>query len=1390
MENDLNLMLDNAKRYNDPKSTLYKDACKLKKITKETSKELHDLMEKQKLHASNKSREKKLKLLQEIAELSGEELDQVVHHTEEAQNLEELEDDDENESEDEENLSEEEELETSKSKKSINLNSTDEIELETSKTNRRSKNNSKLITSMWSLFDYIKDLKHSNQSLIDPFLKLPSKRLYPDYYEEIKNPIAMNIIKKRLNKRLYKSFKDFNNDLELIFQNAMQYNLEESVIYSNAKRLLEGLKQKSSEITTNNPDILIQSSPQQQATPTRKSLKLKQQQQQNASEAPVQIKPLSKLPKFADYKEKMIYLYNYINDFQIEDRELAPPFRHLPSRTDYPDYYNIIKKPIDLSKIWNKINHLQNSYANLDDMCADMALMFENACIYNEPTSTLYKDALNLQRALFLRRDEILTNESSDLNEQECLAADFVQNQVQELIETLFDCCMQHQDLEGRVLSESFLDLYNLFDLELKETNIDSIEPIKTFNLIQNRIKNRVYTRIDLFQDEIFEVFNQIRIKSYFDLTKYQKHQIHRYSQLYKDAYELQRYFIQKRDELCRNGELLQSGALAYKLTSLDSYLSSFMGTSVNHFDEAEALLVEQQFKPLEIKLDQTKTSKNTSLVFSIGNFYYLNRNLIKKALNLEVNSNNENLIVCILAQNQNKSQIIVQVYLKQSDEEFFDLNLVKTRRFFSQEVFKSDLYALIDLDQVNEMLPCLVIGFKEYLTSEANFSKPPESTIDVCLKKEDIFVCESIYSTRFHYFRRLVNKKWSPLQFINANSQLNPLVYNFTFTKRPSPLVLERNYPNEDYIQELYKNIDSKLEEINSKSSIFKHFYRETIQFDSAPSNLVSKDADEMEATQIEVEDPELMKTAKYYEQLVYKPNDILYKLGDFVYVKYQQIDAAIHQMADPDTRAPLIVRIDRMYSIQNESTISYFVRGPVFLRPADIPHEPTRLFYRNEVFKEVTRELTVNMEQIIGTKKCVVMNPKKYCTSRPTEINEQDVFVCETKYSLQNKVFRKFTKCLRKFELSVKCSEDEVYFMRKELVLRRHLSPFLIDLKINYQDTGTDYLKNFNDPNILAEGEETEWKDDENSSQSMTEHMDTTQTVNPSTPIVNSSAKAVFLNENSNSQSSKKVRVKRMKKTGFNLFSKDFRKSLRDTQSSLSFTDMSKEVGMRWKALSDKERAAYEERAIIETAKEAEKRAAEEAASKQQQQISANIPIIKQQAPPVIVYQQQQQQQTPAPVPATVVQTNQTTIQQTVYNNLEQQVKQPAQETAKQVLHKEAYVRYIANMKKQQQFFQSAAWNNPGANVSIITHSDWYNGLDVRMNRFKENKVQLPPTAWIENCSSNQVLQNLISLRYYLLNDAITIQKDQLETDELEMMQTDAEDSENTESNTLTVL
>lgn len=77
-----------------------------------------------------------------------------------------------------------------------------------------------------------------------PFLRKPSKRQYPDYYELIKRPIALDDIKKQLDSDGYSNLEDVKADFELLFGNAKQYNQTESEIFQDAKELL---------VSTNHP---------------------------------------------------------------------------------------------------------------------------------------------------------------------------------------------------------------------------------------------------------------------------------------------------------------------------------------------------------------------------------------------------------------------------------------------------------------------------------------------------------------------------------------------------------------------------------------------------------------------------------------------------------------------------------------------------------------------------------------------------------------------------------------------------------------------------------------------------------------------------------------------------------------------------------------------------------------------------------------------------------------------------------------------------------------------------------------------------------------------------------------------------------------------------------
>ena len=84
---------------------------------------------------------------------------------------------------------------------------------------------------------------------------------------------------------------------------------------------------------------------------------------------------------------------------------LCEPFQKLPSRRRYADYFKEIKNPIALEQIQAKV--LREEYNSLNELAADLSLMFDNAKQYNRPDSKIFKDAARLHKAMQVKFQEI-----------------------------------------------------------------------------------------------------------------------------------------------------------------------------------------------------------------------------------------------------------------------------------------------------------------------------------------------------------------------------------------------------------------------------------------------------------------------------------------------------------------------------------------------------------------------------------------------------------------------------------------------------------------------------------------------------------------------------------------------------------------------------------------------------------------------------------------------------------------------------------------------------------------------------------------------------------------------------------------------------------------------
>lgn len=67
------------------------------------------------------------------------------------------------------------------------------------------------------------------------------------------------------------------------------------------------------------------------------------------------------------------------------------PFRQPvePDTLGIPDYFNIIKNPMDLRTIRDKLN--EGKYSDPWEYVDDVWLMFDNAWLYNRKTSRVYR---------------------------------------------------------------------------------------------------------------------------------------------------------------------------------------------------------------------------------------------------------------------------------------------------------------------------------------------------------------------------------------------------------------------------------------------------------------------------------------------------------------------------------------------------------------------------------------------------------------------------------------------------------------------------------------------------------------------------------------------------------------------------------------------------------------------------------------------------------------------------------------------------------------------------------------------------------------------------------------------------------------------------------------
>lgn len=75
------------------------------------------------------------------------------------------------------------------------------------------------------------------------------------------------------------------------------------------------------------------------------------------------------------------------------------PFLSPVNGEEVPDYYTVIKNPMDLSTMESKMEN--NQYQTIDDMVKDAQLVFDNCKLYNPASSPYAKSAVKLEKFLY-----------------------------------------------------------------------------------------------------------------------------------------------------------------------------------------------------------------------------------------------------------------------------------------------------------------------------------------------------------------------------------------------------------------------------------------------------------------------------------------------------------------------------------------------------------------------------------------------------------------------------------------------------------------------------------------------------------------------------------------------------------------------------------------------------------------------------------------------------------------------------------------------------------------------------------------------------------------------------------------------------------------------------
>ena len=267
----------------------------------------------------------------------------------------------------------------------------------------------------------------------------------PDYYEVIKEPVAISTVKQKLLRKQYSEFNQFVRDFAQIVHNAKLYNRPNSGAYNDALAFEEVFRSEldklvESELITREetefpdlgeipeatpePDLPEEEEePEEEAEEDdddeddeaddsdedrvgrrgrrggRKSLSgRKRDGSEDKKGADGDSRKRRGRPPRVDtpMEARIKAVLKGIRKFKDDHGQLKVlHFERLPDKSMNPDYYAAVHNPIAIDLIKRKAK--RKKYTSLNEFMKDMDLMFNNAKAYNEDDSDVYQAASDLQ---------------------------------------------------------------------------------------------------------------------------------------------------------------------------------------------------------------------------------------------------------------------------------------------------------------------------------------------------------------------------------------------------------------------------------------------------------------------------------------------------------------------------------------------------------------------------------------------------------------------------------------------------------------------------------------------------------------------------------------------------------------------------------------------------------------------------------------------------------------------------------------------------------------------------------------------------------------------------------------------------------------------------------